>query len=49
VADFYQLYRPLITEVGAEIVGIQATALDQEKLIRSVGADIVSRLKKETV
>jgi coenzyme F420-dependent glucose-6-phosphate dehydrogenase len=48
VADFYDLYRPLITEVGADIVGIQATSLDQEKLIRSLGASVVPRLKKET-
>lgn len=45
-AELVPVYAPLITELGADIVGIQATAVDQEALIRAVGAEVVPALRR---
>jgi coenzyme F420-dependent glucose-6-phosphate dehydrogenase len=44
--EFEPVYAPLITELGADIVGIQATAVDQEALIRDIGERVVPELKR---
>jgi coenzyme F420-dependent glucose-6-phosphate dehydrogenase len=46
VAELVPVYAPLVTELGADIVGIQATALDQEALIEAVGAEVVPALRR---
>jgi coenzyme F420-dependent glucose-6-phosphate dehydrogenase len=44
--DLVPVYAPLVAELGADIIGIQATAVDQEALIRAVGAEVVPALRK---
>jgi inhibitor of KinA sporulation pathway (predicted exonuclease) len=44
--EFEPVYAPLITDLGADIVGIQATAVDQEALIRDIGERVVPGLKR---
>lgn len=38
-------YRPLIEEVGADIVTFQVASLDQEATIRMIGGDVLPRLR----
>lgn len=38
-------YRPLVDEVGADIVTFQMAALDQESLIRTLGNEVLPRLR----
>jgi coenzyme F420-dependent glucose-6-phosphate dehydrogenase len=44
--DLVATYAPLVTEVHADIVTIQITSLDQEATIRTLGADVLPRLRK---
>ena len=44
--DFISTYSPLITKLGADIVGIQATSLNQLELIKMLGKDVVPKLKQ---
>ncbi len=43
--DYVEVYRPLITEVGADVVTIQTTSLDQEETIRMLGSEVLPRLR----
>jgi coenzyme F420-dependent glucose-6-phosphate dehydrogenase len=45
VSDFTRIYAPLITDLGADIIGVQATSLDQEQLIRELGQTVVPELQ----
>ncbi|MFI5240401.1 MAG: TIGR03557 family F420-dependent LLM class oxidoreductase [Candidatus Saccharimonadia bacterium] len=44
--DFLSTYSPLVTKLGADIVGIQATSLNQLELIKMLGKDVVPKLKQ---
>ena len=44
--DFVEVYAPLITDVGADIVTIQTTSLDQPETIRMLGADVLPELRR---
>lgn len=44
--DYIDAYTPLIKELSADIVGIQTTSLDQEKLIQMLGKDVIPKLKQ---
>jgi coenzyme F420-dependent glucose-6-phosphate dehydrogenase len=43
--DYVETYRPLITDVGADIATIQTTSLDQEATIAMLGAEVLPRLR----
>jgi len=43
--DYIDVYRPLITEVHADIVAIQTTSLDQEATIAMLGSDVLPQLR----
>jgi coenzyme F420-dependent glucose-6-phosphate dehydrogenase len=43
--DIVDLYRPLISELGADIVTFQMVALDQERLITSLGTQVLPALR----
>ncbi len=43
--DIVETYRPLVTEVGAEIVTIQITSTDQEATIATLGKDVLPALR----
>ena len=43
--DYVAVYSPLITEVHADIVGIQTTSIDQPDTIAMVGADVLPLLR----
>lgn len=43
--EYVEAYRPLITDIGADIVTIQTTSLDQEATIAMLGADVLPRLR----
>ncbi|MGI9666515.1 MAG: TIGR03557 family F420-dependent LLM class oxidoreductase [Acidimicrobiia bacterium] len=45
-ADYVETYRPLITDVHADIVAIQTTAVDQESTIDMLGADVLPALRE---
>lgn len=38
-------YRPLVADVGADIVAFQVTSLDQEAAIAMIGSDVLPRLR----
>jgi G6PDH family F420-dependent oxidoreductase len=44
-ADLVATYRPLVDEVGADIVTFQVTALDQEAVIRLIGSEVLPALR----
>ncbi len=44
--DYLEVYAPLITEVGADIVAIQTTAVDQESTIAMLGSEVIPNLRK---
>jgi G6PDH family F420-dependent oxidoreductase len=44
--DVLAVYRPLIDDLGADIVTIQMTCLDQPELIATLGRDVLPRLRK---
>ena len=43
--DYVEVYAPLISEVGADIVAIQTTSTDQEATIAMLGRDVLPRLR----
>jgi G6PDH family F420-dependent oxidoreductase len=43
--DYVDAYRPLVTEIGADVVTIQTTSLDQEDTIAMLGSDVLPRLR----
>jgi coenzyme F420-dependent glucose-6-phosphate dehydrogenase len=43
--DYVTTYLPLVTEIGADIVAIQTTSLDQEATIDLLGAEVLPRLR----
>lgn len=46
--DYIREYAPLITDLGADIVGIQTTSLDQIATIKILGDKVIPQLKKLT-
>ena len=44
-ADYVDVYRPLVTEVGADIVTVQTTSLYQEATIAMLGASVLPELR----
>lgn len=46
--DFVAAYAPLVKEVGADIVTIQTTSLDQRATIEMVGEEVLPRLRALT-
>ena len=44
--DYLEVYAPLITEVGADIVAIQTTAVDQESTIAMLGSEVIPNLRR---
>ncbi|HHC07846.1 MAG TPA: TIGR03557 family F420-dependent LLM class oxidoreductase [Actinobacteria bacterium] len=44
--DYVAVYRPLITEIGADVVTIQTTSTDQEATIELLGAEVLPRLRE---
>jgi coenzyme F420-dependent glucose-6-phosphate dehydrogenase len=43
--DIVETYKPLVDELGADVVTIQMTSLDQEGLIEMLGAEVLPRLR----
>lgn len=43
--DYVDTYRPLVTEIGADVVTIQTTSLDQEGTIEMLGAEVLPELR----
>lgn len=43
--EIVEIYAPLITAVGADVVTLQMTSLDQESLISGLGRDVLPRLR----
>jgi len=44
--DYVATYLPLVTEIGADIVAIQTTSLDQEATIDMLGSEVLPRLRE---
>jgi coenzyme F420-dependent glucose-6-phosphate dehydrogenase len=44
--QYIDAYKPLITDLKADIVAIQTTGIDQEKIIELLGKEVVPELKK---
>jgi coenzyme F420-dependent glucose-6-phosphate dehydrogenase len=44
--DYIATYRPLVTEIDADIVTIKTTSLDQEATIAMLGAEVLPRLRE---
>ena len=44
--EIVDVYRPLITEVGASIVTLQMSSVDQEELIRLLGREVLPELRR---
>jgi len=44
--DYISIYAPLITDVHADTVTIQTTAIDQEETIAMLGAEVLPRLRE---
>jgi hypothetical protein len=44
-ADYVETYSPLVTDVGAEVVTIQTTSLDQPATIAMLGAEVLPELR----
>lgn len=44
--QYIDAYKPLATELNADIVAIQTTGIDQEKIIDLLGKEVVPHLKK---
>ena len=43
--DYVGVYAPLIEDVGADIVAIQTTSLDQASTISMLGSDVLPKLR----
>lgn len=41
-----ETYRPLVTEIGADLVSIQVASTDPEAAIRMIGADVLPELRR---
>jgi hypothetical protein len=39
-----EVYRPLVTELGADVVTLQMVCLDQEALISMLGSEVLPKL-----
>lgn len=46
--DIVEVYRPLVAEVGADIVTLQITGVDQESLIAMLGREVLPELRSIT-
>ena len=44
--DYVAAYEPLVTDVGADIVTIQTTSLDQVATIETIGREVLPRLRE---
>ena len=44
--DIIEVYRPLVEVIGADVVTLQMAALDQEKLIKMLGEEVLPELRK---
>ncbi len=44
--DYVETYLPLVTDIGADVVTIQTTSLDQEATIEMLGRDVLPRLRE---
>ncbi len=45
-ADYVEVYSPLVTEIGADVVTIQTTTLDQPGTIEMLGAEVLPELRR---
>ncbi len=45
--DIVETYRPLVEEVGADVVAFQITSLDQPETIRLIGEEVLPRLRAD--
>lgn len=45
-AEIFDVYRPLVTELNADIVTLQMASLDQERLIAQLGSEVIPELRK---
>lgn len=43
--DYINAYRPLVSEIGADVVTIQTTSLDQEATIKMLGSEVLPGLR----
>jgi coenzyme F420-dependent glucose-6-phosphate dehydrogenase len=43
--DYINAYRPLVCEIGADVVTIQTTSLDQEATIKMLGSEVLPGLR----
>ncbi len=48
VDELVEVYRPLVTDLGADIVTLQVAGTDQESLIGLIGAEVLPRLRRLT-
>lgn len=46
VQDYIDVYRPLVSELKADIVGIQTTSVNQEYTIQMLGEEVLPELRK---
>lgn len=45
-SDIIDVYRPLVEEIGADVVTLQMTAVDQEGLIEMLGKEVLPELRR---
>ena len=45
-ADIIEVYRPLVETIEADVVTLQMAALDQERLIKMLGEEVLPELRK---
>ncbi len=46
--DYVEVYSPLVTDLGADVVTIQTTALDQTETIAMLGSEVLPQLRRLT-
>ena len=46
VSSIVEVYRPLVEEINADVVCLQMASLDQERLIETLGSDVLPALRK---
>lgn len=44
--DIVEVYRPLVEDIGADVVTLQMASTDQEALIKLLGAEVLPRLRE---
>ena len=44
-ADYIEIYRPLVSDIHADVVTLQTTSLDQEATIALLGRDVLPELR----